>query len=170
VLAGPDRENRLPDLQDQLRRAQGVTADLISKVVAGACTRVTMPGGAGNAARINRLIESEAWTEAALALVELEFPQWRLQRLAYDEVAWLCSLSKPSNPQVWLNDHAQARHRSLPLAILGALIEARQCNEPSSAPPPLRTASSVPQCRPNRASLSQPCAATTLPEPKALSA
>jgi hypothetical protein len=142
VHAGLDCESRLPDLQDQLRRAQAVTADVISKIVAGACTRITMPSGAGKAARINQLIESEAWTEAALALVELELPQWRLHRLVYEQGAWLCSLSRRWNPWVWLDDCAQARHQTLSLAILSALIEAQQCNEP----PPMRAASSVPRC------------------------
>jgi hypothetical protein len=142
MFAGLDRESRLPDLQNQLRCAQGVTADLMSKVVAGACDRVTMPSCAGGAARINRLIESEAWTEAALALVELELPQWRLNRLVYEQDAWLCSLNKQWNLRVWLSDCAQARHQSLPIAILSALIEAQQCSEP----PSMRAASSVPRC------------------------
>jgi hypothetical protein len=147
VFVGLDCESRLPDLQDQLRRAQAVTADLISKIVAGACTRVTIPSCAGKTARINRLIESEAWTETALALVELELPQWRLHRLVHEQDAWLCSLSKQWNPRVWLSDCAQARHQSLPLAILSALIEARQCSELESEPLSMRAAGSVPQCR-----------------------
>src|SRR5258708_32966679 len=123
MFAGLDRESRLPDLQDRLRRAQGVTPDLMSKVVAGAGTRFTMPGCAGKAARIDRLIASEAWTEAALALVELELPQWRLHRLVYEGETWLCSLAQRWNLRVWLSDCAEARHQSLPLAILSALIE-----------------------------------------------
>jgi hypothetical protein len=142
MAAGLDRESRLPDLQDQLRSAQVVTADLLSKVVAGACTRVAMPSYAGNSARIDRLIASEAWTEAALALVELELPQWRLRRLMYEEDTWVCSLSQQEDPRVWLSDCAETRHQSLPLAILGVLIEAQQCSEPSS----MRTVSSVPRC------------------------
>src|SRR5580693_3194246 len=132
MSAGLDRESRLPDLQDQLRSAQVVIADLLSKVVAGACTRVAMPSYAGNSARIDRLIASEAWTEAALALVELELPQWRLRRLMYEENTWVCSLSQQEDPRVWLSDCAETRHQSLPLAILGALIEAQQCCEPLS--------------------------------------
>jgi hypothetical protein len=67
-----DIERRLHDLQERLRRAPGVTPDLMSKVVAGACTRIATAGCAAKAARINRLVESQAWTEAALDLVELE--------------------------------------------------------------------------------------------------
>jgi hypothetical protein len=142
MFSGLGRESRVPDLQDQLRRAQAVTADLISKVFAGACTRVMVPSCADKAAKINRLIGSEAWTEAALALVELELPQWRLHRLVYEDDAWLCSINKQWKLPGWLSDRAEARHKSLPLAILTALIEARQCSEPSS----MRATSSVPQC------------------------
>jgi len=138
-----DVECRLPDLQDRLRRAQAVTHDLMSKVVAGACTRIMTPGNAIRAAKINRLIELEAWTEAALALVELELPQWKLRRLVCEEGVWLCSLSKQWNLPDWLSDNAETRHESLPIAILSALIEAQRCGEPASR----RTATSVPQCR-----------------------
>src|SRR6202163_3389508 len=113
----------------------------MSKVVA--CRRISMRNDATKTAKIDRLIEVEAWTEAALALVELELPQWKLRRLVYEEGAWLCSLSKPWNLPVWLSDCAETRHESLPLAILSALIEAHQCGEPCSAP----VASSVPRCR-----------------------
>src|ERR1700693_375093 len=107
MFAGLDRESRLTDLQDQLRRAHVVTPDLMSKVVAGAGTRFTMPSCAGKAAKIGRLIESEAWTEAALALVELELPQWRLHRLVYEEDTWLCSLSQQWNLRVWPRECAE---------------------------------------------------------------
>lgn len=136
-----DLESRLDDLQERLARASGVRPELMSKVV-NACTRIAMPSGAAKAARINRLIESEAWTDAALALVELELPQWKLRRLVYEEGIWLCSLSKQWNVPIWLSDNAESRHESLPLAILSALIAARRCGEPPSR----RATGSVPQC------------------------
>jgi hypothetical protein len=143
MFSRPDRNSCLHDLQDEPGRAQVVMPGLMSKVVAGARTRRTLPNCAAKAARIDRLIEAQAWTEAAFALVELELPQWKLHRLVYEEGAWLCSLSRHWNLPAWLADGAEARHECLPLAILSALIEARQSGEPLSRP----TASSVPQCR-----------------------
>jgi hypothetical protein len=70
-------------------------------------------------------------------------PQWKLRRLVYEDGAWLCSLSQQWNLPDWLSDSAQARHESLPLAVLNAMLEADQCD----ALPP-RPAISVPQCRP----------------------
>jgi hypothetical protein len=137
-----DNENRLDDVQARLSRAQVVTPDLMSKLVAGACARITKPSYAAKAEKIDRLIELEAWTEAALALVDLELPLWKLRRLIYEEGAWLCSLSRQWNLPVWLSDDAEARHESLPLAILSALIEARRCGEPSAR----AMAGSVPRC------------------------
>jgi len=133
----------LHDLQDKLRRAQVVTPDLASRFLTDACTRIAMRRWAAEAAKIDRLIESEAWTDVALALVELELPQWKLRRLVYEEGTWLCSLSKQLKLPDWLSDGADARHETLPLAILSALIEALQCGEPAS----VRAASAVPQCR-----------------------
>jgi len=60
----------------------------------------------------------------------------------YEDDIWLCSLNKQWNLPGWLSDCAEIRHQSLPLAILTALIEARQCSEPE----PVLAASSVPQC------------------------
>ena len=99
-----------------------------------------MPPGA---AVVDRLIGSQAWTEAALALVEHEFPLWKLRRLVFEEGVWLCTLSKQRNLPIWLSDDAEASHELLPLAILAAFIEARRHPEPPAG----RATSSVPQCR-----------------------
>ena len=141
MFSGRDAGGRLVGLQDRLRRAQAVTPDLMAEI-AGACARLAMPGCTAKAAKIDRLIELEAWTEAALALVELELPQWRLRRLVCEEGYWLCSLSKQWNLPAWLSDDAEARHESLPLAILSTLIEARRGAEALPGP----AVRSVPQC------------------------
>ena len=142
MFSRPELDSRLHELQDQLRRAQVVSPDLMTKVVAGACTRVFVPSYAATVAKIDRLIEAEAWTEAALALIELELPLWRLRRLVYEEGVWHCSLSRQWSLPAWLSDNAETRHGTLPLAILSALIAARQLGEPER-----RVAGSVPQCR-----------------------
>jgi hypothetical protein len=136
-----DCECRMDELQARLRHAQAVTADQMREIVAGACRRIAMPGRATQSARINRLIAAQAWTDTALALVELELPQWNLRRLACEDGLWLCSLSRHWNVPDWLQDIAEFRHECLPLAIVGALIEARRQGEAPSLP--LQT--SVPQ-------------------------
>ena len=69
-------------------------------------------------AQIERLIGSGAWTDAALAMIDLELPQWRLRRIAYDEGEWHCALSQQRELPDWLDQTIEAHHADLPLAIL----------------------------------------------------
>jgi hypothetical protein len=88
-----------------------------------------------------RLIESGAFADAMLALLELELPQWKLRRLVCEGGEWHCSMSKQLGLPTELDDMAEAQHESLPLAILGAFIAAgcrsRTASEgqPRSVPP-----------------------------------
>ena len=116
----------LDALEEQLRRARALTPDLISNVIADACTRLPVMKRAGKAARIDQLIEAGAWDDAALALIELELPAWKVRRLVYEDGEWLCSLSTQPNLPVALDDTADASHEVLPLAILSAFVEARR--------------------------------------------
>ncbi len=122
----PKYEDRLDRLMEQLRLAPAPTADLISNVVAAACTRLPVLNKAGKAGRLDQLIEAGAWSDAALALIELELPAWKLRRLVYEDGEWFCSLSKQPNLPVEFDDTADARHEVLPLAILSAFVEARR--------------------------------------------
>jgi hypothetical protein len=97
MLFDPKCDERLDRLQEQVRRADAFTPDLLSDVIAQACPRFAGHGPTAKA-KVDRLMESAAWTEATLALVELELPKWKLRRLVYEDGEWLCSLSK----QPWL--------------------------------------------------------------------
>jgi hypothetical protein len=119
------REERFARLEQRLRRARVITAELISDVIAQACLRFAAHGAAAKAA-VNRLIESGAWTDAALALVELELPQWKLRRIVHDNGEWYCSLSRQPQLPFGLDDIAEASHEILALAILMTLLEARR--------------------------------------------
>jgi hypothetical protein len=138
---------RLERMSDRIRAASAVTADLMSDFVSTACDRLPMLDRAGNAARIQGLVESGAWTDTALALVEIELPRWKLRRLVLDEGKWLCSLSKEVNLPLGLDDSVDASHELLPLAILSALLEARRSAiaAPESSPtvPLVRSAPGV---------------------------
>jgi hypothetical protein len=114
------------DLGDRLRDARTVTAELMSEVINETCCRVPSVGQAGETARIERLIGSEAWTDAALALIDLELPLWQVRRIAYDEGEWYCALSRERELPDWLDRSIEVRHADLPLAILGAFVDARR--------------------------------------------
>jgi hypothetical protein len=126
MLFDPKHEESLDALEAQLHRAPAITPNLISNVIAGACTRLPMMKRAGKAARIDQLIEAGAWIDAALALVDFELPAWRLRRLVYEDGEWHCSLSRHPNLPLALDDTANASHEVLPLAILSALVEAHR--------------------------------------------
>ncbi|MEA2895570.1 MAG: hypothetical protein QOJ84_1185 [Bradyrhizobium sp.] len=110
---------RRDGLAGRLHVASAVAADLISEVIGKPSHRLP--------ARIERLIESDAWTDAALALLELELPHWRLRRLAYDDGEWHCALSRQRELPDWLDDRSiESRHADLALAILSALVDAQR--------------------------------------------
>lgn len=121
----PKTADRHSLLADEIRSAQVVTLDLVSRVIDGVCVRLPAIDRTQKAARLNRLIEAGAWTEVALALIELELPQWQIRRLVHENDEWLCSLSKQPNLPVEIDDPADARHEILSLALLSAFVEAR---------------------------------------------
>jgi hypothetical protein len=129
-------------LGDELRGAPMPGLDLFAKIIASACTRVAVLNDAGKATRIGQLIEIGAWTESALALIELELPAWQLRRLVYENGKWLCSLTRQPNLPMMLDDSADAVHKVLPLAILQAFIAARRAGGSSD-----KAMSVVPQVR-----------------------
>jgi hypothetical protein len=138
-------EERLRDLDEQLRRARTVTPGLITDLIARACLRFPAHPTATKA-KVIRLIESDASCDAALALLALELPQWKLRRLVYEDGEWICSLSRELALPAELDEMAEAHHESLPLAILSAFVEARRYSLARDGARP----KSVPQVRPMR--------------------
>jgi hypothetical protein len=119
-------------LDDRLRDAYGVTAEFLSDIVGETCRRFPSSGGNAKAARLERLIQSQAWTDAALALIDLELPQWQVRRLAYDDGEWYCTLSRERELPDWLDQPIETRHADLALAILSAFVEAQCISSTSS--------------------------------------
>ena len=120
------------ELIDRLRNAPEANATLMTEIIATACRRFPSSGQAEKTARIEQLIRSEAWTDAALALIDLELPLWQVRRIAYDEGEWYCALSRERELPEWLDQSIEARHADLSLAILSAFVEAERFSAPSS--------------------------------------
>src|SRR6478752_7537239 len=119
---------------DQLRNAYAVTAEFLSNIIRQTCRRFPSTGQSGKTARVEQLIRSGAWTDAALALIDLELPQWQFRRVIYDEGEWHCALSRERELPDWLDQSAEGRHADLALAILSAFVEARQISASASRP------------------------------------
>jgi len=129
-------------LSEHFRGASEVDANLFTEVIGAACRRYPSLGQSGKTARVEQLIQSGAWTDAALALIDLELPFWQVRRLAYDDGEWYCALSRERELPDWLDQSIEARHTDLALAILSAFVEAQRISEPESRPsvPAVKTA------------------------------
>jgi hypothetical protein len=124
--------NDLGELNARLRDAGAADAALINEVIGAACRRYPSLGQTEKTAGLERLIQSAAWTDAALALIDLELPFWQVRRLAYDDGEWYCALSRERELPDWLDQSIEARHADLALAILSAFVEARRGGAPES--------------------------------------
>ena len=137
------RSEQLAALAGQVSAADEATPELFSEIVVATARRLWVPGEAAKAAQLHDLIEAGALTQAALGLIELELPLWKLRRIAYDEGEWHCAMSRQRELPEWLDQAVEARHASLTLAILSAYIETVGQTELSTAP----SRPSVPQTR-----------------------
>jgi hypothetical protein len=137
-------------LDEELRFAPRPTPDLFAKIVGGACSRIAVLNKSEKAAQIDRLIKSNAWTDAALALLELELPAWKLRRLVYESGEWICSLTLRPNMPPTLDDTIDASHELMPLAILSAFVQARRSTDGTRqlvpAVPTVQSAMDQPVC------------------------
>jgi len=122
----------LGELSDRLHEAGEANVALVDEVIASACRRYPSLGQSEKTSRIEQLISSGAWTDAALALINLELPLWQVRRIAYDDGEWHCALSRERELPDWLDRSVEARHADLALAILSAFVEARRIGEPES--------------------------------------
>jgi len=135
----PSPNECLDKLQERVRRSRSVTPELLTEVIARACSRFAAHRSAAKA-RVNQLAEHGAWADAVLALLELELPHWKLRRLLYEDREWHCFLSRQMELPLDLDDGAEATHEVLALAILIAFINARSAVA-SAAVPQVRAAS-----------------------------
>lgn len=132
VMLLPSHPHDHGELADRLRHADVATAELVADISDGVCRRFPSLGQRGKTARVEHLIRSGAWTDVALALIELELPQWQIRRIAYDEGEWHCALSRERELPDWLDQSVEAHHPDLALAILSAFVDVERIAAPSS--------------------------------------
>lgn len=122
------------ELSDRIYDAPTANATLLHEIIDMTCPRFASRGRSSTTARIERLLSAGAFAEAALALIDLELPPWRLRRIAYDGGEWYCALSRGRELPDWLDQPVEARHRDLALAILAAFVEAQSASAPTGRP------------------------------------
>ncbi|UFW47904.1 MULTISPECIES: hypothetical protein [Bradyrhizobium] len=140
-----------PSLGKRLANAHALTQPLMLDIIDHACRRFPSLGQSARTARLMRLIDAEAWTDAALALIEIELPLWQVRRIAYDEGEWHCALSRERELPDWLDAAVEAHHADLAIALLSAFIEVQALAVEASRP-------SVPTVRLAMDSLYEPVA------------
>jgi hypothetical protein len=118
-------------IEDRLRDADAVTAEMLSDVIGEACWCFPPVRRTEKTERIDRLIKSGAWTDAVLALIELELPQWQVRRIVYDDGEWHCALSRQRELPDWLDQSIEASHADLALALLRTFVDAQRASAPS---------------------------------------
>ena len=132
MLRIPDHTDTLARLTQRIRLADEASRTLIDSIIAEACPRAAGLRSRGQARALEAGLAADAWTDAALALIDLELPGWTMRRLVRDDGAWLCSLSRSPNLPIELDDCAEATHEVLSLAIIAAMLEARRAVAPAT--------------------------------------
>ena len=122
----------LNDLADRLRNATETDTLLATEVINSACRRFPSLGQSDKTAHLEHLIRCGAWTDVALALIDLELPLWQVRRLAYDDGEWHCALSRERELPDWLDQSIESHHADMSLAILGAFVEVKRTFQPES--------------------------------------
>jgi hypothetical protein len=121
-------------LSERIHDASAATASLLREIIEMTCRRFRAIGQSARTARIERLLNAGAHVETALALIDLELPQWQLRRIAYDGGEWHCALSRGRELPDWLDQSLEAHHHDLALAILAVFAEAKRASAPKSQP------------------------------------
>jgi hypothetical protein len=101
-----------------------IDAARFTTICVASCRRLPAMRRTAQAKRLDRLVEAEAWTDAALALIAIELPDWQLRRLAFDEGEWHCALSSARDMPDWLDDAVETHHADMTTAILEAFRSA----------------------------------------------
>jgi hypothetical protein len=118
-----DTERELRSLLAQIVAARRIDPDLASSVVHRACPRLAILRQ--RSAELDRLIKAEAWVEMGLWLIGWELPDWGLHHLSRDDARWCCSIGVSGMAVNWIEDIVEFDHDNLPLAVLGAFVEAQ---------------------------------------------
>ena len=127
MLFRANDENLLNEIGERVHWANAASSDLFALVLAKACPRLALCKPT-ILKHLHQLLETGAYTDAALAVIEFEIPSWKLRRLIFDAGEWQCLLSRKPWVPVEFDETVAAYHECLALAILSSFIEARRAH------------------------------------------
>jgi hypothetical protein len=106
-------------------------ATAFAELRTSSCKRLNAMKYTADVEHLDHLIASAAWTDAALALIAIELPHWKLRRLSYDDGEWHCALSDQRELPDWLDASIEAHHPEMAMALLATLREVIKTDAPS---------------------------------------
>jgi len=142
MQADAETEQTFGALLDCVRQAGRVTPQLMTAILDAAHAHSAIPHRTHQAKRIRRLIDAAAWTEAALAIAEFDRSR-AVRRITHEDGEWCCTVGSQWPVPDWLDETIVFSHELLPLAIVGALLDATR--QGAAATP---RATSVLRCQP----------------------
>jgi hypothetical protein len=125
----PFAGDKLVQLKRRLDAASEVTPALMREVIEAACGKL-MDDRSGSAGAIWRFVRTEAYVDAALALIKTTLPDWSVRRICRDDGQWWCAMNA-SQPVYWDADEVDEAHPVMALAILKAFVAALAQARPS---------------------------------------
>lgn len=109
-------------LRNKISQAPAATSALVSAALGVVAARRPIAHRAVQTQQIRDLIDAKAWTDAVLAIADLDRSR-AIQHLVYEDGEWHCRIGSHWALPHWLGDSAEFGHPVLALAILGALID-----------------------------------------------
>jgi hypothetical protein len=135
MLHIPGQQTSLDQLAKRLCQTRIGSLEATADVISHACSHLAAqtPYAKKN---LKQLTAAGAWIDAALALLALEAPQWKLRRLTFNDGEWFCSLSRHPQLPIEIDDTIDSRHENAAIAILLALVETQKATQPESRKAP----------------------------------
>jgi hypothetical protein len=109
-------------LRNEISQAPAATSALVSAALDLMGARCAAPHGEARTQQVRALIDAHAWTDAALAIADLDRSR-TIRHLVHEDGEWHCGIGSQWAVPDWLDDTAAFSHPVLALAILGALID-----------------------------------------------
>jgi hypothetical protein len=120
-------------VRSEISRTPTATSYLVAAALDLVVARRPLPYPTPQMQRVRALIDAQAWTDAVLAIADLDRSR-AIQYLVYEDDEWHCRIGSHWALPNWLGDGAEFSHPVLALAILGALIDTLAWT-PTTVPP-----------------------------------
>jgi hypothetical protein len=120
-MSQPHTRRSAAKLRNEISQAPTATSELVS-AAHDLMTARCIPYRAAAMQRIRTLIDAQAWTDAVLAIADLDRSR-AIHHVVHEDGEWHCRIGSHGAIPHWLGDTAEFSHPVIALAILGALVD-----------------------------------------------